>query len=117
MKKRFLSLTFAIVLALTIVPATAVFAQEHGDGETANTSGPHWSDVKEVAIWSMVSIAAGATVLGVLYLFKRRIGGFPEHPVWVAPITIMRAGDLPGDDADPHGHDAADSHGSHAPAH
>jgi hypothetical protein len=56
--------------------------------------------------------------MGTLYLLKRRVGGFPEHPSWTAPISVMRSRDLPGDDgAD--GHAASpDGHGTgHAPAH
>lgn len=114
MKTRFLSLLFAVVLAAAVVPVNLAFAQEHGDAEPTASSSPHWSDVKEVAIWSMVGIAGGAVVLGVLYLFKRKIGAFPENPSWVAPITIMPASQLPGDDNQGHEAVAADHH---APAH
>jgi len=115
---------FAVLAALAVsslVFATAALAQEHDadDGESHGGSsfigGPEWSEVKEVTIWSLVSIGAGATLLGVFYLFKRKIGAFPENPSWVAPITIMPASELPGDD-DAHGHADAD-HGTHAPAH
>ncbi len=116
MKTRLLSLVLAAVIAVALVPAPLAFAQEHGEEETTSSApSAHWSDVKEVAIWSMVGIGAGAVVLGVLYLFKRKVGGFPENPSWVAPITIMPASQLPGDDNQ--GHEAQSPHDSHAPAH
>lgn len=118
MKTRLFSIVVAVVIVLSLLPVTAVFAQEHGDSEdghvATSTGGQTWGDVQKVAIWSIVSIAAGCALLSVLYLFKKQIGGFPEHPAWVAPITIMPASQLPGDDGDPH---AQDGHGDHAPAH
>jgi len=113
MKTRLLSLALAAVLAVAVMPATMAFAQEHGG--PASSDGPHWSDVKEVAIWSMVGVGAGAIVLGVLYTLKRKVGGFPENPTWIAPITIMPSRELPGDEDD--GHGAAAGHDNHAPAH
>lgn len=120
MKTRLFALTLSALLAIALIgPA---FAQDHGGGEAAAggehspaSDSPSWRDVKQVAIWSIAGIAAGAVVLGVLYTLKRKVGGFPENPAWVAPITIMPSRELPGDD-DPHGHD--DAHGAHAtPAH
>ncbi len=118
MKTRFFSLVVAVVIAFSLMPVAGVFAQEHGgadDGHaTAVGEGRTWDDVQKVAVWSIVGIAAGCALLSVLYLFKRQVGGFPEHPSWVAPISIMPANQLPVDDADPH---ALDGHGEHAPAH
>jgi hypothetical protein len=118
-------IVLAALLAAPAFSATAAFAQdhggesgadeEHGSGGIDFLAGPDWDDAKEVTIWSIVSVATFGTVLGVLYLFKRKVGGFPEHPAWVAPISIMRASDLPGDGDD--GHEAAAPHDSHAPAH
>jgi hypothetical protein len=74
-------------------------------------AGAH-SDIKPMVFWSIATIAGAATVFGTLYLFKRRIGGFPENPSWVAPITIMPSknfadegtfGDAPADAHDAHG--------------
>lgn len=129
MKLQFARLLF--VFALLVAPAfsaTAAFAQDHGDegaaeedhgtGGTDFLGGPDWDDAKGVTIWSIVGVTIFGTVLGVLYTFKRKVGGFPEHPAWVAPISIMPAGELPGDDNDGHeAHTAHDSHGGHAPAH
>ena len=103
--------------AFSLLPATMAFAQEHGDEAPSSSTSPHWSDVKEVAVWSIAGVAAGAVILGVLYTLKRKVGGFPANPSWVAPITIMPSSGLPQDDGAGHGHDAPDAHGSHAPAH
>lgn len=115
MKTRLLSLILAAVLSVALMPATMAFAQEHGGEAPASSKSAQWSDVKEVALWSIAGVAGGAVVLGVLYTFKRRIGGFPANPSWVAPITIMPSRDLPGDDNQ--GHEAGAGHDSHAPAH
>lgn len=116
MKTRLLSLFLAAVLSVAVMPATMAFAQEHGgEGSTSTSSSPHWSDVQKVAVWSMVGVAGGAVILGVLYTLKRKIGGFPANPSWVAPITIMPSSQLPGDDNS--GHEAPAGHDSHAPAH
>lgn len=115
MKTRLLSLLLAAVLSVAVMPASMAFAQEHGDAAASSSNSPHWSDVKEVALWSIASVAAGAVILGVLYTFKRKVGGFPENPSWVAPITIMPSRELPGDDNQ--GHEATAPHDAHAPAH
>lgn len=112
------SLLVAAFVVSLVAFAPSAFAQEGSGGEhgTNTIGGPNWSDVREVTIWALVSIAGGAIVLGVLYLFKRKIGGFPENPAWVAPISIMPSRELPGDDGNAFGQAEAD-HGSHAPAH
>ncbi|MEX1104039.1 MAG: hypothetical protein WED87_07300 [Dehalococcoidia bacterium] len=46
-------------------------------------------------IWSIVGLAIFVVVGGVLYFMKRQMGGFPENPSWVAPITIMPSKDFP----------------------
>ncbi|MCA9824754.1 MAG: hypothetical protein KC482_16975 [Dehalococcoidia bacterium] len=56
--------------------------------------------VEEPIIWSLVAIAAGCIVAATLYLLKREVGGFPENPDWVAPITIMPAGENAVDESD-----------------
>ena len=57
--------------------------QERGEGSGDTTT----------IIWAIVGIAVASAVGGVLYLLKREVGGFPADPDWVAPITILRAGD------------------------
>jgi hypothetical protein len=113
MKRLVFRSVFALAIAAAMLWPMSAFAEE--GGTPADDSGPHWSDVKDVAVWSMVGVAGGCALLGVLYLLKRKVGGFPEHPSWVAPISIMPAGELPSED-DPHGN--PDGHGaSHAAAH
>jgi hypothetical protein len=111
MKRFVLRSFFALVISATMLWPMAAFADE--GGAPASDSGSQWSDVKDVAIWSMVGVAGGCALLGILYLLKRRVGGFPEHPSWVAPISIMPAGDLPSDPDSL----ASDDHGAHAAAH
>jgi len=120
MKKLLQGLSLSFVLAISLLaPVALVSAQEESHGEegeltTAPVESTPFDDVQAVTIWSLAAIAAGGLLLGVLYLFKRQIGAFPEHPVWTAPISIMRARDLPSE-GDSHGHD--DAHDSHAAAH
>ncbi|MGD9934378.1 MAG: hypothetical protein AB7T37_11750 [Dehalococcoidia bacterium] len=68
-------------------------------------------DVVPVAVWTTVGIVASGLLLGVFYLFKRRIGGFPANPEWVAPISIERSETFAkeGDFGDV----APDAHGAH----
>ena len=68
-------------------------------------------DVVPVAVWTTVGILVSALVLSVFYLFKRRIGGFPANPEWVAPISIERSETFAkeGDFGDV----APDAHGAH----
>ena len=109
MKKLLARFTLLTSLALlSLAAAVPAMAQEPGESSGGGT------DVWEVAIWSLIGVAIFCVLLGVLYLFKRQVGGFPENPAWVAPISIQRSRDLPSE-PDPHGHD---DHGdSHAPAH
>ncbi|MCC6388320.1 MAG: hypothetical protein IT302_13180 [Dehalococcoidia bacterium] len=95
---RFRSLLAVVVLAALFALAVAVpaAAQDHGPAPTGgegDTGSEH--DVVPVLVWSAVGIVAGGIVLSGLYLFKRRIGGFPANPSWVAPITIMPSKDFP----------------------
>lgn len=71
-------------------------------------------DVKPVVLWSIAGVAAGAVVMGTLYLLKRQVGGFPANPTWVAPITIMPSRENATDATWASGEDAhGDSHGDH----
>jgi hypothetical protein len=58
------------------------------------------SSVREPIIWSVVTIAAGAIVAATLYLLKRQLGAFPANPDWIAPITIMPAGENAVEESD-----------------
>jgi hypothetical protein len=125
MKNRFAVLVLSLCLVVTMLATPAVaLAQDHGDegaagedhgGGTSFIGGPDWDDARSMTAWSIVGIGTFSAILGVFYLFKRKVGGFPEHPSWVAPISIMPASELPGDDGDGHA-PAHDSHG-HAAAH
>ncbi len=111
MKTLMFRLTIVAALCFSMLAAAApAMAQEGG------AAGDGGTDVSTTVIWSLVGVGIFAVVLGCLYLFKRQIGGFPENPAWVAPISIQRASELPSE-PDAHGHDDhGDSHG-HAPAH
>ena len=118
----FLAFLLCSLIALASVPVafatdsvptgidSHVPAQESEDDEHGGPSGGNvnW----EVVLWSLAGIGAGAVVFGIFYLFKRQVGAFPEHPTWVAPISVMRASENATEEtfglqAD-HGH--ADSH-------
>ena len=93
----------AFAAAAIALPAAAAERAREGMGAVgANSvvmqvgSNPD-NDIKTTVIWMFVGISLAAVTLGVFYLFKRRIGAFPKNPTWVAPITIMRSEDLPGD--------------------
>lgn len=85
-------------------PTTTAFQDEGAASERA---------VEPVILWSLTGIAAGAVVLGMLYLLKRRIGGFPENPPWVAPIFITPSSDNPTEET----FGAAPDHDSHGSGH
>ncbi len=54
----------------------------------------------EPIIWAIIGTAAGSAALGVIYLLiwqRRRHIYRVAEPDWVAPITILRAGDSPVD--------------------
>ena len=105
--------TFADPLAVSaatidsaVYPEQPAPAQE-GEPVEAVPKSDAWG---EVVIWSIVGLGIFAAIGGVLYYFKRQVGGFPENPSWVAPITIMESKDFPdeGDFGEP-----APSHGVH----
>lgn len=101
-------LAFAAFSALLVaLPALA----QHGGGEESNGS---TLDVVPPVLWTAAGVAAGAVIFGTLYLFKRQIGGFPEHPDWVAPIEIIPSSTLPSEVDDGHGEAHVDHHGDSA---
>lgn len=117
MKTLLLRLALVSTLAFAAFGAIAPAAADDG-GHSAPQAADDGTDILPVTLWSLAGVALGAVVMGTLYLFKRRVGGFPENPSWTAPIGVMRSRDLPGDDA-ANGHGAPhDAHGAgHAPAH
>ncbi|MCC7366261.1 MAG: hypothetical protein IT303_18030 [Dehalococcoidia bacterium] len=100
--------TVAAAEAPAELPARAAAFQDEEEGGTADDGSG--VDVVPVAVWTTVGVLGGAVVFGVLYMLKKRLGGFPANPSWVAPITIMPSKDFPdettygGDDAHGHGH-------------
>jgi hypothetical protein len=82
--------------------------QEHG-GSSADGEG---GDVSTRVIWTIAGVAGGVVIFGTLYLLKRRLGGFPQNPTWVAPITIMPSRENADDTTWGDG-DVAGAHGSH----
>ena len=116
------ALSFAAPLAALETPAGAnaiasptIHNQDgHGDGPVTTQGQASDQDVIPRVKWMLAGIFVGGYALSMLYLLKRRLGGFPENPGWVAPITIMPSSQLPGD-TDPH---APDNHGhAVAPGH
>ena len=70
----------------TPIVRSVVREQAHGEEEgPAGSARP----VERILLWSVTGVGLGALGLTTLYLLKRRIGGFPSNPAWVAPITIM----------------------------
>ncbi len=98
--------TLLTAAASAFVSAAPAFAQE------GSPTGGTGRDILPPVIWMLCGVAAFAILLGIFYLLKRRIGGFPANPAWVAPITIMPSSELPQDD-EPITH----SEDLHAPAH
>lgn len=77
--------------AATVHPDPAPIVREwHPQQAATNGEG---RPVEPMLLWSLAGIGASGVVLTVLYLLKRRVGGFPENPEWVAPITIMKSED------------------------
>jgi hypothetical protein len=111
MKMRVIPTSFLAALLALSLAAPALADGRPADVVTQIAGGNN--NVLPVVLGTLAFIALVSVVLGVLYLLKRQVGGFPEHPEWVAPISIMRSRDLPGDDAD-HGHGG---HDAHSPAH
>ncbi len=51
--------------------------------------------MEPILLWTIAGVGGGAVVFAGLYLLKRRLGGFPRNPAWVAPITVMRSRESP----------------------
>jgi hypothetical protein len=101
-----ITMSAALAAAISAVPAAAAELPRTALGQAQALApqaqvGDTSVDVRVVVTWMIVGVIGSAIVLAALYMFKRRVGGFPRHPSWVAPISIMKASDLPGD-RDPH---------------
>lgn len=109
-------LALLFLLLLAAVAPTAAVAQEGGgdDHEATSQGGGQTRDLVPVVLWTAATVIAAGVVASVLYMFKRRIGAFPPHPEWVAPISVMRSQDFP-DESTPGG--VTDAHASTASGH
>lgn len=106
---RFAAGVVAAGLALAAAaPAAAAPALEVGYGPGKS--------VEPVIIWTAVGVAIISVVGGTFYLLKRQVGAFPANPEWVAPISIIRSRDLPGD-TDPHEAAAPGQEDAHGTGH
>jgi hypothetical protein len=104
----------AVLIALAgIIPAAALsdpgigfesasVAQQANNGERA---------VEPMLLWTLVAVVAASVIMGALYLLKRRVGGFPAEPEWVAPITIMPSRENPTEET--FGLEPEDGHDDH----
>jgi hypothetical protein len=87
----------------------AVSASQDAGGVVGSIDGR----VAPRVLWTFAGVAAGALIAGVFYLMKRRVGGFPRNPSWIAPITIMPSkdfadeGTFPDSPLDPHAEPSA----------
>ena len=108
--KRLSLLTAALVVSsvFVLVLAAPAFALER------SSTGGNGRDILPPVVWMLCGVAGSVVLLSIFYLLKRRIGGFPANPAWVAPITIMLSSESPQDGA-ADGHAAAED--QHAPAH
>lgn len=92
---------FASIMAIGAgLPAFAADGSKSGGPDT----------LVPVVIWSLVAIGFGALIYGVLYLFKKQLGGFPQPPSWIPPIDLMLSKDLPQDEPETGRHGGDDSH-------
>jgi len=109
-------LAVALLVGMAAAPAAALAAPTAPVPPAAIHALPQQAsddehDVLPVTIWALVGTLIGALALGILYLFKRRVGGFPKNPDWIAPISIERSETFPkeGD----YGDIARGTHGAH----
>lgn len=85
----------AAAAACALMPLLTAAAQQTTAGSSSNT------DVVPTLAWAAIGVACFAVVLSGLYLLKRKVGGFPRNPSWVAPISIRPSREFPGE-PDPH---------------
>lgn len=86
------SAAWAATLPPQPAPAIATAQEEpHGEEQTIPLS----DRAKTVLVWAIIGVAVVAGVGGIFYQVKRKLGGFPENPSWVAPITVMPSRELP----------------------
>lgn len=101
---------FAVALVMSSVFALALAAPAFAlEGSPTGGTG---RDILPPVVWMLGGAAASAVLLSLFYLLKRRLGGFPADPAWVAPITIMLSSESPQDGAG-NGHASTDDHSAH----
>lgn len=98
-----LTATLVVSSVVALLLATPALAVE------GSPTGGNGRDILPPVVWMLCGVAASAVLLSIFYLLKRRIGGFPANPAWVAPITIMLSSESPQDGA-AHGPAAAEDH-------
>jgi hypothetical protein len=94
-----LRLAFLAIVALlavgAVLPAFALESPANlpiaGTFAAAESGG---TDVMPMVVWSIVAVLVAGVVFGTLFLLKRRVGGFPANPTWVAPISVMPSKDF-----------------------
>jgi hypothetical protein len=96
------------VLAFAAVSAPGAIVPAFAAANTKSGGGP--DTLVPVVIWSLVGICIGGLVYGVLYLFKKQLGGFPQPPSWTPPIDYMLSKDLPQDEPETGHHNGDDTH-------
>ena len=101
-----------LLAASSVTAICAVLAAAPAFAQESSPTGGTGRDILPPVVWMLCGVAAFALVLSIFYLLKRRVGGFPANPAWVAPITIMPSSELP-QDPDPLEH----SESLHVPAH
>ena len=95
-------------------PFASIDAQDDGHGdEDAAGAGERRDGLNSVVIWTLAGVGIFAVGLGAFYFFKRQVGGFPENPAWVAPITIMPSKDFPDEADHPDSASPAPAHRGH----
>jgi hypothetical protein len=92
----------ALAISWLATPATgeagsSVTVENVAQANAPAQSGDEERDVAPMVIWSLVGIGVAVAVGGTFYLLKRRIGGFPANPSWVAPISIEPSSTFPED--------------------
>ena len=118
MKQLFLRAALLAVLATVAFAAVSPAAASEASREPApivrqwqpKAGGAPGQSVEPILLWTIAGVGGGAVVFAGLYLLKRRLGGFPRNPAWVAPISILRSRDSADETtfgaAAPGGHDS-----------
>lgn len=108
------ALAFVAFSAVPMSPASAATREptpivRQWQPAPAREAGGSERRVEDPIFWTIIGGLAGGLIFSGLYLLKRKVGGFPEHPTWVAPISVMPSRELP----ESFGEAPPDSHGSH----